>query len=207
VTSQPKHVSPQQDAASVVHNDVALAARCAAGDRAAQLQLFRDHKTRVHAILYRVLGSNRDVEDLVQDTFLEVFRSIGSFRGQARLGTWISTICSRTAFAHLSRKKPGAVDLDTVPEIPSEAPESDDVAFAREAARRLYAVLEKLDPKHRIAFALHVIDGRKMQEVAELTEATVVATKSRVWRARKEVSRYARRDPFLASYLASQESP
>ncbi len=69
----------------------------------------------------------------------------------------------------------------------------------------MYAVLEKLDAKYRIAFALHVIDGRKMQEVANMTESTVVATKSRVWRARKEVLRHAKRDPFLASYLTQQE--
>ena len=122
------------------------------------------------------------------------------------MGTWISTICSRVAFSHLSRKKPGSVELDSVPELAAETPESDDVAFSREAARRLYVVLAKLDPKHRIAFALHVIDGRKMQVVAEMTEATLVATKSRVWRARKEVAKYAKRDPFLAEYLAAQEA-
>tara|TARA_R110002096_G_scaffold239101_3_gene430791 strand:- start:252 stop:857 length:606 start_codon:yes stop_codon:yes gene_type:complete len=199
-------MSPKQDATPVERDDVALAARCAAGNRDAQLQLFHDHKARAHAILYRILGSNRDIEDLVQDTFLEVFRSIASFRGQARLGTWVSTICSRVAFAHLSRKKPSAVEFETVPEIASDTPDSDDVAFSREAARRLYLVLAKLEPKHRIAFALHVIDGRKMQDVAQLTEATLVATKSRVWRARKEVAKHARRDPFLSSYLASQES-
>ncbi len=198
-------MSPQPNAIAVQHDDVELATRCASGDRSAQLQLFHDHKSRVHAILYRILGSNREIEDLVQDTFLEVFRSIESFRGQARLGTWVSTICSRVAFAHLSRKRPAVIDVETVPEMVTDAPESDAIAFSREAARRLYAVLAKLDPKYRIAFALHVIDGRKMQDVAALMETTLVATKSRVWRARKEVSKHARRDPFLASYLASQE--
>lgn len=187
------------------HDDVALAARCGAGDRAAQMELFVAHKSRVHAILYRILGNNREMEDLVQDTFLEVFRSLHRYRGQAKLGTWISTICSRVAFAHLSRKKPAAIELEMVPDLASGDPESDEVAFAREAASRLYAVLAKLDAKQRIAFALHVIDGRKMQEVAEMTEATLVATKSRVWRARKEVGKHARRDPFLANYLAQQE--
>ncbi len=68
-------------------DDLGLAGRCAAGDRAAQNQLFQDYRLRVHATLYRILGSNRDMEDLVQDAFLQVFQSISSFRGEAKLGT------------------------------------------------------------------------------------------------------------------------
>ncbi len=187
-------------------DDVELVARCVRGEPKAQLELFRVHRARVHAILYRILGSNRDVEDLVQDTFLEVFRSLENYRGQARLGTWVSTICSRVAFAYLNRKKPSAVELEAIPEIADEAPESQDIVYSREAARILYGVLGKLAPKYRIAFALHVIDGRKMQDVAELMESTVVATKSRVWRARKDIAKHARRDPMLAGYLAAQET-
>jgi RNA polymerase sigma-70 factor (ECF subfamily) len=184
--------------------DVDLATRCARGDRAAQHQLFEDHKSRVHATLYRILGSNREIEDLVQDTFLEVFRSLHRYRGEARLGTWISRICSRVAFAFLSRKKPRAADLSDLPELDSGQQGSDEVANAREATRRLYGALEKIDAKQRIAFALHVIDGRSMREVADITESSLVATKSRVWRARREVEKRAKRDPFLANYLEDQ---
>lgn len=184
--------------------DVDLATRCARGDRAAQHQLFETHKSRVHATLYRILGSNREIEDLVQDTFLEVFRSLHHYRGDARLGTWISRICSRVAFAFLSRRKPRATELSELPELDSGEQGSDEIASAREATRRLYAALEKIDCKQRIAFALHVIDGRSMREVAEITESSLVATKSRVWRARREIEKRAKRDPFLANYLADQ---
>jgi RNA polymerase sigma-70 factor (ECF subfamily) len=170
------------------------------------MQLFHEHKARVHHILYRVLGSNRDVEDLIQETFLEVFRSLPRYRGDARLGTWISKICTRVAFAYLKKRRPIAVELDEAGPLPEEGPGSDDIAVAREATRRLYLVLSKLDPKYRIAFAMHVIDGRKMQEVAEMTDSTTVATKSRVWRARREIEKCAKRDPLLASYLAGQEA-
>ena len=189
-----------------VLGDVDLASRCARGDGAAQEQLFQDHKSRVHATLYRILGSNREIEDLVQETFLEVFRSLHRYRGEARLGTWISRICSRVAFAFLSKRKPRSADISEIPEIGSGQQGSDEITVAREATRRLYAALAKIDPKQRIAFALHVIDGRSMREVAEITEASLVATKSRVWRARREVEKYAKRDPFLASYLQEQEA-
>ncbi len=75
--------------------------------------------------------------------------------------------------------------------------------MAREATRHLYATLDGLAPKLRLAFALHAIDGRAIHEVAELMSATVVATKARVWRARRYVEKRANADPVLAEYLAA----
>lgn len=81
-------------------------------------------------------------------------------------------------------------------------PDAHRVALAKQAANRLYIALEKLDPKMRIAFALAAIDGLSLAEVAELTESSLVATKTRVWRARRDLMKRAQKDPVLASYLA-----
>lgn len=186
-------------------DDLGLAERCATGDRAAQRQLFHDHRARVHATLYRILGSNRDMEDLVQEAFLQIFRSIGSYRGDARLATWLSRITARVAFAYLARKQVPTVTLEAVPDMDSGEPGVERQALARAATRRLYAVLDRIEPKQRIAFALHVIDGRSLREVAEITESSLVATKTRVWRARKEIDRRASKDPLLATYLRDKE--
>jgi RNA polymerase sigma-70 factor (ECF subfamily) len=187
-------------------DDIDLAARCAAGEREAQRTLFRDYRERVHATLYRVMGSNRDMEDLVQEVFLQVFRSIRSYRGEARLGTWISRITARVAYAHLARRGPASVGLEAVPEVMADEPGAEDRALAREAMRRVYAVLERLDAKHRIAFSLHVIDGRPVREVADLTDSSVTATKTRIWRARKEIDKRAAKDPLLAGFLSGKET-
>ena len=64
------------------------------------------------------------------------------------------------------------------------------------------AALDKLDPKMRVAFALAVVDGLSLAEVAQLTESSLVAVKTRVWRARRELMKRAAKDPVLASYLA-----
>jgi RNA polymerase sigma-70 factor (ECF subfamily) len=192
--------------ADVPSDDIDLAARCAAGEREAQRTLFRDYRERVHATLYRIMGSNRDMEDLVQEAFLQVFRSIQSYRGEARLATWISRITTRVAYAYLSRRGPASVALETVPETPLDEPDAEDRALAREAMRRVYEVLERLDAKHRIAFSLHVIDGRSVKEVADLTESSVTATKTRIWRARKEIDKRAAKDPLLAGFLGEKET-
>ena len=181
--------------------DRELAERCARHDRAAQREVFHGQRDRVQRTLFRILGSNRDMEDLVQEAFLEVFRSIERFRGDSTLGTWCATIATRVAWAYIERKKPAAAALDLVPEIPDDRSGADRQTAAREAARRLYAALDRIPVAHRVPFALATIEGLPLAEVAALTHSTVVATKTRVWRARRELEKRAAKDPVLCEYL------
>jgi RNA polymerase sigma-70 factor (ECF subfamily) len=183
--------------------DVALARRAADGDRAAQRELFLAQRNGVHHTLYRILGSNRELEDLVQDAFLEIFRALPSFRGDSTLARWCQTIATRIAYLSIGRKRPTPIDLEIVENTVADSdPDAHRVALARDAARRLYTALDRLDPSQRIAFALAVIDGRPLAEVAHLTESTTVAVKTRVWRARRELFKRAAKDPVLNGYLA-----
>jgi RNA polymerase sigma-70 factor (ECF subfamily) len=183
-------------------HDLALARRAASGDREAQRQLFLAQRAAVHHTLFRILGSNRELEDLIQDAFLAIFRALPSFRGDSSLSRWCQTIATRTAYLAISRRKPQSVDLDVVEEVLPSDHDTRRLAQVREAARRLYAALDRIEAKHRIAFALAVIDDRPLAEVAQLTDSTVVAVKTRVWRARKELMKRASRDPVLAGYVA-----
>jgi RNA polymerase sigma-70 factor, ECF subfamily len=188
--------------AAVREHDLDLAQRAASGDRAAQRELFAAQRNAVHHALFRILGSNHDLEDLIQDAFLEIFRALKSFRGDSTLSRWCQTIATRTAYLALSRRRPQAIDLALIEEsVPGDADTRRDVQM-REAARRLYTALDRLDPKQRIAFVFAAVDGRSLAEVAQLTESSVVAVKTRVWRARKDLMRRASKDDVLASYLA-----
>lgn len=194
---RPVRIVPMEHGAS----DAELVSRCVAGDPAAQRRLFDREYPRVHATLYRILGSNHAIDDVLQETFLSVFRALAQFRGEASLATWIDRCAVHAAFAHL-RSGRGRRHLELLPEsLASGAPSAERRVLAREAARRLYATLEKLEPKQRLAFALHAIDGRPLQEVAKLMDASLVATKARVWRARRYVEKRAKVDPFLAELL------
>jgi RNA polymerase sigma-70 factor (ECF subfamily) len=177
--------------------DVALAARCSAGDRTAQRELFDRELYGVHATLYRTLGPCRDHDDLVQEAFLQVFRSIGGYRGEARLATWIARVTAHVAHRFLASKPPTAVWLEAIPEPASSDAPLPDGALARAAVRRTYELLAELEPTVHLAFALHVLDGRPLEEVARLMDASLVATKSRVWRARRRL----RRDPSVRALL------
>jgi RNA polymerase sigma-70 factor (ECF subfamily) len=184
--------------------DLALAARCVAGDTHAQRELFDREFGRVHRTLYRVLGSNAHIDDIVQDVFVAIFRSLGQFRGDASLGTWIDRITVRAAFAHLKARPPRSASLELV-EPPSGDVSAEYRAMLREALRRLYIELDKMDAKLRVAFVLHAIDERPVEEVARMMEATVVATKSRIWRARRALEKRARRDSTLTHFVAIRD--
>jgi RNA polymerase sigma-70 factor, ECF subfamily len=182
-------------------DDGELVAACIGGDKQAQRTLFRREYARVHATVYRILGSSRDVDDLVQETFIAVFRALPAFRGDARLATWIDRIAVRGVFHHLRTKKAtSSVALDTLGDLDGGG-RVDDQAHARDGLRRLYAALAKLTPEARTAYALYAIDGRTIKEVAEITGSTRITAKTRIWRARREVEKRAAADPVLAELL------
>jgi RNA polymerase sigma-70 factor (ECF subfamily) len=187
--------------ALVYADDRALVERCLGGERSAERELYRRERGRVHATLYRVLGSPRDVDDLVQDTFLEVFRSLPRWRGEAKLATWIDRIAVRVAYRSIAlrRKLPAALEL--VPEPVAEQAPADGRAHAREGLRRLYAALATLGAPARLAWSLHHLDARPLAEVAAIVGASVVTTKLRVWRAQRVIEKLAAADPVLSGYL------
>ena len=181
-------------------HDVALAQRAGGGDRVAQKELFHAQKQGVHHALFRVLGSNRELEDLLQDSFVAIFRALPSFRGESSLARWCQTIAMRTAFATIAKRRPALLEL-VEEQVADATPDVQRVMRARDAVRRLYGALDKIEAKQRIAYALFAIDGRTLAEVAELTDSTVLAVKTRVWRARRELMRRARKDEVLTEYL------
>lgn len=179
-------------------DEAELVAACLAGDVAAQRALFRREFGRVNATIYRILGPTREVDDLVQETFIAVFRGLAKFRGEARLSTWIDRIAVRVALDHVRTRKGTPVSLGVLGgDEPADASIPDAQAHARDGLRRLYAALAQLSPEARTAFALYAIDGRSIAEVARLVGTTVVTAKVRIWRARRELMKRAAEDPVL----------
>jgi len=183
--------------------DVLLVDRCLTGEPAATRELFRRHRARVHACLYRVLGSNRDMDDLLQEAFLQVFQSLRSWRAEASLSTWIDRVSVRVAYRYLSQRgrriqTDPLIDDDTVP---GGDLTDDRRQLARDGVKRLYAALDELGAAARLAFTLHEIDGRSIAEVADLVGSSVTATKLRVWRARNRIETAAAADPVLREFL------
>ncbi len=183
--------------------DAILVDRCLDGEQAAARELFRRQQGRVQAALYRILGSNRDMDDLLQETFIQVFKSLKNFRGEARLSTWIDRIAVRVAYRYISKKKPATFTTEMADELEGNGIMPNRHAIAREGVRRFYAALSELSPSARVAFSLHELDGRSVSQVADVVGATTTATKLRIWRARRALFKKAANDPILAEFLGT----
>lgn len=184
-------------------DEAGLVARCQAGDPQALRRLFELERSQVHRLLYRLVGSNTHMDDLLQDTFLEVFRSLPSFRGESSLRTWIHRCAVRVAYAHF-RKRARLPQLEPVPDIKAGAASPEEQTSHREAVRRLYSELDRLEVRQRVAFTLHMLEGRSLREIALVMDSTVPTAKVRVWRARRALHERAEKDPFLSEFLSDE---
>jgi len=190
--------SGTQDTPSVLSpvDEADLVARCRAGERTAHDEFYQRFRRLVAANLYRVMGDANELDDLVQDVFVIAFRGLDSFRGDARLTTWLYRICVNVALGRIRtrtrRPPPLAVgDVDDLAERAnnglSERPETPERALQREQDRaRVYRALDQLAPKKRIVLYLHEIEGLDLKDIAYLVDSNAVTVRTRLFYARRE---------------------
>lgn len=174
---------------------------CRKGDRRALQAVFSAHSPYLERLLGRVAGSALEVEDLVQSTFLAAIQAFPRFRGEAQVRTWLARIAIRIAQERLRsashRRRTDVPDLEERADERGGVEQPDESVDAMRRIARLRHHLEAIAPKKRVAFVLHVFEGLPIEEVAALTGASLTATKSRVWWARRELVKRAQRDPVL----------
>ncbi len=178
----------------VREDDADLVRRATGGDRNAFDELYRRHVDSVYRQLGRLVGPDPEREDLVQIVFLEAFRGLPAFRGEAAFATWLYRIVVHAALEHLRRRgrraRPIACEDLDLPVCAS--PEED--ARRREMAVRLLGLLDRIKPKKRIAFVLRVVEGLSCEEIAELVGASAPAVAQRVRHAQRELLALYERD-------------
>ncbi len=179
--------------------DTELVERFRAGDRAAFNEIVLRYQDRVHTLCYRWLGDAPTAEETAQDVFLALFRSLGSFRGEARLSTWIFKVTlnhCRNRRLHRSRRGWGRTESlgptgsDDIPErqIADDGPGADAGTTTREAQALVTAALDRLDDDHRQILLLRDVEDLSYDEIADILELPRGTVKSRIHRARAELA-------------------
>ena len=192
-----------------VEREADLVEACRRGERSALQAVFVAHGPYLERLLTRIAGPNGEVEDLLQATFVAAIRAFPGFRGEAQVRTWMSRIAVRIAQEQLRRPEyRRRISLELVDDIraddDSRAP--DQQIESKRRLEHLYRHLDAIAAKKRVAFVLHVFEGYPVEQVAALVGASVSATKSRVFWARRELLARARRDPLLRG-LFGEEGP
>jgi RNA polymerase sigma factor (sigma-70 family) len=175
-----------------------------AGNTQAFERLIRRYEALVVHVVYRMIVSVQDREDICQDIFIKTYRSLAGFRFESRLSTWIAKVAYNTCINHLAKKReslagqclPGIESLD---DLPGDAAAPDRVTEQRDIARRLQAEIEKLPAAHRAILTLFHIDGMTYDEIRKVTGLPEGTVKSHLYRARMHLkarleSKYMKED-------------
>ena len=161
-----------------------------AGEReAAFRELVRRYTRRVFAVCFRVLGSSGDAEDAVQETFVKLALNAESFRGDAKLSTWLYRVARNVCTDRIryEARRPATPVDDPATAAPEAM--SEDHAAGRVTAITLEHALGQLDERSRTLLLLVAVDGLSYAEAAEVAELPVGTVKSRVSRARLQLGR------------------
>jgi len=174
--------------------EAALINRCATGDEVACTELVAEHQRMVYHLALHMLGDHEEALDLSQEVFLNVFRTIGRFRGQSALKTWIYRIVINQARNRQRwwkrRHRSEQVSLDERLEVEGNLPPASDAddphrLFGRkELATRIWDALARLPFDQRTVVVLREIDGLSYDEIAFSLDVAVGTVKSRLTRAR-----------------------
>ncbi len=189
---KPIRVLAWSDAASA---DWALVQQCVAADEMACTRLVTDHQRMVYQLALHLLGDPQEALDLSQEVFLKVFRTLGQFRGQSTLRTWIYRIVVNQASNRQRwwrrRHRSQQVGLDDLAATGVELPElrgfsmPDRLLQQREISDRVWAALKRLPFDQRAVIVLREIDGLSYEEIATSLGVAVGTVKSRLARARE----------------------
>jgi RNA polymerase sigma-70 factor (ECF subfamily) len=187
-----------------VVDDAELARMAAAQDPRAAAILWDRYSTLVRGILRRSLGPSADVEDLVQDAFLGLFRTLGGLRDPDALRSFIVGTALRVARSELRKRRVRRwLALTPTGQMPeNESASTTTNPEARRALKRLYEVLDKIDDRGRLAFTLRFFEGYELTEVAEALGCSLATTKRALAKAQERVNAIVKSDPLLAPYAA-----
>jgi len=162
--------------------DSELAARAAAGDGAAFHALVERHRAMVYRLAYQFAGNHYDAEDIAQDVFIKVFRSLDRFRYDAQLTSWLYRIVMNACIDHKRRHAPAGWAPFTedaelrMANTPEDGPGPEEQAYGGQLGEVLEAEIARLPPGQRLVFTMRHHEGLKLCEIADalgLAEGTV----------------------------------
>jgi RNA polymerase sigma-70 factor (ECF subfamily) len=170
--------------------DGALAHAVGAGDEKAMRELLRRHNQRLFRTARAILRDDAEAEDAVQEAYLKAIRAIDSFRGEAKLSTWLTRIVANEALARLRKRRRAEVvplesDVEPVPAVDAPEPESPEVAAMRSQARRIVERrIDALPEAFRTVFVLRVVEEMTVEETASALGVPDATVRTRLFRAR-----------------------
>ncbi len=177
--------------------DAALVGAARAGESWAQEALFRRYSRMVNGLAYRVLGRDSEVDDLVQDSFLEALKNLHRLENPQAFASWLGSIVVRTASKRLRRRallnrlglrRNTPIDPDVV--LSNDAPPD-----VRAQLSRIYSCLDAMHHEMRLSLILHRVEGMSLPETADTMGVSLSTVKRRLAAAEQILATATRKEP------------
>jgi RNA polymerase sigma-70 factor, ECF subfamily len=186
-------------------SDAGIAQLVRQGDPRGATLVWDRYAGMVRGVVYRAVGPGHETEDLVQEVFAGLFKNPGMLREPSALRPFLVSIAMRKARTALRRRRARSwlrLSVDgTLPEVVTQ----DGDPRVREAVRRLFAILNDLDDRGRLAFVLRHAEGYELTEVAAALGVSLATIKRALARAEAHVHRRARNDDILCAWTEARE--
>jgi RNA polymerase sigma-70 factor (ECF subfamily) len=196
MSTPPSHSPPEPNAAAVV-TDEDLVARARTKDYAAFEELVDRYEDKIFRLAFRFVRNETEAKEIVQDTFLLVWRKLDTFKGDSQFGSWLYRVATNTALMRLraQRRHPEIsteelpVDyLDNYGQLPAAgenwAKRPDDELQSDELRHRIQKAVDELPDIYRTVFLIRDVEGLSTEETAEVLEISIPTVKTRLHRAR-----------------------
>ncbi len=184
--------------------DLRLVERCLSGDDAAWEQMVRTHTRRVYSLCYRFTSKESEAQDLTQEVFLRVFRTLKTFRaGEGSFVVWLTRLTRNLLIDHYRRSRldratdPIEDQLPVLEEKTAMEARTDGLLAGREASEVLQSALSRLSPELRETVILRDLEELEYKEIAAVLKVPEGTVKSRLNRGRAELARILRRQKVL----------
>jgi RNA polymerase sigma-70 factor (ECF subfamily) len=170
-------------------DDATLVAGVIAGNEQAFTKLYRRHARYVAGVVYRLLGSDSELDDVVQETFCDALRAIEGLREPAGFRPWLARIAVRRVHKRLAKRRRWSWLKEGVSHVMPRVSDPAD----RQRVETLYAALDAMSPDIRIPWVLHVVEGELLEDVATMCEVSLATVKRRIAAAAELVERSGRK--------------
>ncbi|MBA4058700.1 MAG: RNA polymerase [Marivirga sp.] len=166
-----------------IHDE--LIARCKAGDREAHYDLYKMYSKAMYNVGYRITRSEEEAEDVLQEAFINAFRNLDRYRGDATFGAWLKRIVVNKAINALNKKKHESIPDDDQWDVAEDEPP---VEYSDElTVERVKHSIEQLPDGYRSVLSLYLLEGYDHQEIAEIMGITESTSKSQLNRAKNKL--------------------
>lgn len=166
-----------------IHHD--LIERCRAGDQQAHCRLYTLYAKAMYNVAYRIVGREDEAEDVLQEAFINAFRNLDAYRGDATFGSWLKRIVVNKAINEVKKKKLELIPEDEDFDIKEE--QEEETYRPELTVGRVKQAIESLPDGYRSVLSLYLMEGYDHQEIAEIMGITESTSKSQLNRSKKKL--------------------